>query len=74
MPADLSYEERHFRIGDIARILCIGRETARQMFLHEKDVLHIRMGKKNKNSVMVIPEHVLRRVYTRLTNGDTNGR
>lgn len=31
MFTDASYAEKHYRIGDVARIWCLGRETVRKL-------------------------------------------
>jgi hypothetical protein len=46
----------------------LGRESVRQIFLQENDVVHVRMGKKKKNAVMLILRLVAERVHRGLQN------
>jgi hypothetical protein len=68
MAIDATFEP-HYRISEIAALWHLGREVTRQLFLCEKDVVRIRMGKKQKNTVMLVPESVMRRIHTKLTSG-----
>ena len=70
MPDDHTPFEKHYRIGELAKLWSIGRETLRKVFAIEPGVLRIRMGRKRSHTTYAIPESIARRVHTRLTNGD----
>jgi hypothetical protein len=58
--------ERHFRIGELARLWGLGRETVRKLVKEEPGVIKIRMGRKKAHTIYSIPESVARRIHTRL--------
>jgi hypothetical protein len=60
--------ERQYRIGEIAEIWGLGRETVRLLFMEEPGVIKISMGRKKKHTTYSIPATVARRVHTRLLN------
>jgi hypothetical protein len=60
--------EKHYRIGELAQLWGLGRETVRQIVCREPDVLKIRMGRKRAHTTYSIPESVARRLHTRLLN------
>jgi hypothetical protein len=61
--------EPHYRIGDLARMWHVGRETVRKLVKNDPGVLKIRMGRKKAHTFYSIPESVARRIHTRLLNG-----
>ena len=61
--------EKHYRIGDLARLWSVGRETVRKAVKDEPDIVRIRMGRKRAHTFYSIPESVARRIHTRLLNG-----
>jgi len=65
---DSSYTEKHYRLGDLARMWGLGRETLRRLFAVEPGVIKMRLGKKRAHTTYSIPESVAARVHTRLTN------
>ncbi|HTV55314.1 MAG TPA: hypothetical protein VMI06_10390, partial [Terriglobia bacterium] len=60
--------ERHYRVGDLARLWGLGRETVRKLVKDEPGVIKIRMGRKKAHTVYSVPESVARRIHTRLLN------
>jgi hypothetical protein len=70
MADDATPFEKHYRIGDLARLWSVGRETVRQILMHEPGVIKIRMGRKKAHTTYSVPESIARRVHTRLMNGD----
>jgi hypothetical protein len=68
MPTDTSYAERHYRIGELAKLWGLGRETVRKIVCDEPDVLKIRMGRKKAHTTYSVPESAARRIHTRLLN------
>ena len=60
--------ERHYRIGELAEIWKLGRETVRQLVKDEQGVIKIRLGRKRANTVYSVPESVAVRIHTRLLN------
>ena len=60
--------ERHFRIGDLAEMWNLGRETVRLLVKDEDGVIKVRLGRKKAQTVYSVPESVARRIHTRLLN------
>jgi hypothetical protein len=60
--------ERHYRIGDLARLWGLGRETVRKLVKDDPGVVKIRMGRRKAHTVYSIPESAARRIHTRLLN------
>ena len=60
--------EKHYRIGDLAKIWGLGRETIRKLVKDDPDVLKIRMGRKKAHTVYSVPESTAKRIHTRLLN------
>src|SRR5215475_1544978 len=61
--------ERHYRIGELARIWGLGRETVRKLIKDDPGVVKIRMGRKKAHTIYSVPESAARRIHTRLLNG-----
>jgi hypothetical protein len=68
MPVVDSAFETHYRIGDLARLWGLGRETVRKLVKDDPGVLKIRMGRKKAHTFYSIPESEARRIHTRLLN------
>ena len=60
--------ERHYRIGELAEMWKLGRETVRLLVKDEIGVVKIRLGRKRANTVYSVPESVALRIHTRLLN------
>lgn len=60
--------ERHYRIGDLADIWKLGRETVRLLVKDEPGVIKIRLGRKRTHTIYSVPESVAVRIHTRLLN------
>jgi hypothetical protein len=58
--------ERHYRIGDLARLWGLGRETVRKLVKDDPGVVKIRMGRKKAHTIYSIPETAACRIHTRL--------
>lgn len=61
--------EKHYRIGELARIWGLGRETVRKLVKDDPGVIKIRMGRKRAHTVYSVPESAVRRIHTRLLMG-----
>jgi hypothetical protein len=61
------FSEKHFRIGELAEIWGLGRETIRKLVKDEPGVILIRQGRKKAHTTYSVPESVARRIHTRLT-------
>ncbi len=61
--------EKHFRVGDLARMWSLGRETVRKLVKDDPGVIKVRMGRKKAHTVYSIPESAASRIHTRLLNG-----
>ena len=61
--------ERHYRIGELAELWNLGRETVRQLVKDEVGVIRIRLGRKRAHTFYSVPESVAVRIHTRLLNG-----
>jgi hypothetical protein len=67
-PADRPTFERHYRIGELAEIWNLGRETVRLLVKDEQGVIRIRLGRKKSHTIYSVPESVAVRIHTRLLN------
>jgi hypothetical protein len=65
MPDETPFE-KHYRIGELARIWGLGRETVRKLIKDDPGVIKIRMGRKKAHTVYTVPESAARRIHTRL--------
>jgi hypothetical protein len=61
--------ERHYRIGELAELWNLGRETVRLLVKDEQGVIRIRLGRKKAHTIYSVPESVAERIHTRLLNG-----
>jgi len=60
--------ERHYRIGELAELWSLGRETVRLLVRDEQGVIKVRLGRKRANTIYSVPESVATRIHTRLLN------
>lgn len=60
--------ERHYRIGELAGIWKLGRETVRLLVKDEDGVIKVRLGRKKAQTIYSVPESVAKRIHTRLLN------
>ncbi len=67
-PQAKSAFERHYRIGELARLWGIGRETVRKLVKDEPGVLKIRNGSRKTHTTYSVPESAAERIHTRLLN------
>lgn len=68
MPPENSTLEKHYRIGELATLWGLGRETIRRLVKDDPGVVKIRMGRKKAHTLYSIPESAARRIHTRLLN------
>ena len=66
---DTSPFEKHYRIGELARMWGLGRETIRKLVMTDPGVIKIRMGHNKKHTTYSVPESAARRIHTRLLTG-----
>jgi hypothetical protein len=60
--------EKHYRVGELADLWGLGRETIRKLVKDDPGVIKIRMGQKKAHTFYSIPESAARRIHTRLLN------
>jgi hypothetical protein len=60
--------ERHYRVGELADMWKLGRETVRLLVKDEQGVIKVRLGRKKAHTIYSIPESVAVRIHTRLLN------
>ena len=60
--------EKHYRIGELARMWGLGRETVRKLVMREPDVVKVRLGRKKAHTIYSVPESTAQRIHTRLIN------
>ena len=60
--------EKHYRVGNLARMWQLGRGTVRLLVKDDPAVIKIRMGRKKAHTVYSVPESAARRIHTRLLN------
>jgi hypothetical protein len=68
MLADDAAFERHYRIGELADMWKLGRETVRLLCKDEPGVIKVRFGPRKARTSYSVPESVVRRIHTRLLN------
>jgi hypothetical protein len=73
MAPDNSAFERHYRIGELATLWNLGRETVRLLVKDEPDVIKIRFGLRKRHTTYSVPASVAARIHTRLLNAESNG-
>jgi hypothetical protein len=56
-----------WRIGELAKVWGIGRETIRKIFAVEPGVVRVRLGRRRTHTTYSIPASVAERVHNRLT-------
>lgn len=66
MSTDNLFAERHYRIGDLAELWSIGRETVRLIVKDEPGVIQIRCGRKKAHTTYSVPASVAERIHRRL--------
>ena len=66
MPVEQAVFERHYRIGELAEMWKLGRETVRLLVKDEDGVIKIRQGRKKAYTIYSVPESVAIRIHTRL--------
>jgi hypothetical protein len=60
--------ERHYRIGELAKMWNLGRETVRLLVKDEQGVIKIRLGRNRAHTIYSVPESVAVRIHTQLLN------
>jgi len=68
MPTDSTTFERHYRVGELAKLWSLGRETVRKLVKDDPGVIKIRIGPKKSHTVYSVPESAAKRIHTRLLN------
>ena len=66
-PADAAFE-RHYRIGELAELWQLSRETVRLLVKDERGVVKVRLERKKTHTIYSVPESVAVRIHTRLLN------
>lgn len=66
-PEDPAFE-RHYRIGELAELWQLDRETVRLLVKDERGVIKIRLGRQKAHTIYSVPESVAVRIHTRLLN------
>jgi len=67
VPGEATFEKHH-RIGDLAKLWGLGRETVRKIIKDDPGVVKIRMGRKKPHTIYSVPESAAHRIHTRLLN------
>jgi hypothetical protein len=60
--------EKHYRVGELAELWGLGRETVRKLIMNEPGVIKIRLGRRKAHTMYSVPQSVAERVHTRLLN------
>jgi len=68
VPVDNTTFEKHYRVGELAELWGLGRETVRRLVKDDPGVIKIRMGPKKSHTVYSVPESAAQRIHTRLLN------
>jgi hypothetical protein len=70
MSSDGTAFERHYRIGELAAMWKLGRETVRLLVKDDPEVIKVCFGRKTAHVTYSVPESAARRIHTRLLNGE----
>ena len=70
MPIDSTTFERPYRVGELAKLWSLGRETVRKLVRDDPGVIKIQMGRKNAHTVYSVPESAAQRIHTGLLNSN----
>lgn len=65
---DATFQEKHYRVSELARMWSLGRETCRRLCMNEPGVIKIRLGRKKAHTTYSVPASVAARIHTRLLN------
>jgi hypothetical protein len=68
MLPETSAFERHYRVGELAEMWNLGRETVRLLVKDEPGVIKVRLGRKKAHTSYSVPASVAARIHTRLLN------
>jgi hypothetical protein len=60
--------ERHYSVGELAKLWGFGRETIRKLIKEDPAVVKLRFGNKKANTSYSVPESAARRIHTSLLN------
>jgi hypothetical protein len=60
------FDERHFRIAELAGLWAVGRESVRLMIKDEPGVLRISLGRKKAHTTYSVPASVAQRIHNLL--------
>ena len=60
--------EKHYRVGELARLWGLGRETVRKLVKDDPGVVKLRLGRKKAHTIYSVPESAAHRIHTRLLN------
>jgi hypothetical protein len=63
---DSGFDDRHYRIAELASTWAVGRETVRLMIKDEPGVLKIALGRKKSHTRYSVPASVAKRIHNRL--------
>ena len=55
--------EKHYRIGDLAEMWSLGRETIRKMLVNEPGVIRVRMGRRKTHTTYSVPASVAESIH-----------
>jgi hypothetical protein len=63
---EAGFDERHFRIAELALLWALGRETVRLMIKDEPGVLKLALGRKKAHTTYSVPASVAKRIHNRV--------
>jgi hypothetical protein len=69
---DNTFAEKHYRIGELAKLRALGRETVRKLVKDHPGVGKVRMGRKKAHISYTVPASVARAIHTGPLNGNIN--
>jgi hypothetical protein len=69
MHADASAFEKHYRVGDLAELWGLGRETIHKLVKDDPGVIKISMGRNKRHTTYSVPESAAQRIHRKLLNG-----
>ena len=70
MHFDVTAFEKHYRVGELATLWGLGRETVRRLVKDDPGVVKLRFGRKKAHTTYSVPESAAQRIHTRLLNAE----
>lgn len=71
MNGNNGFEEKHYRLSELATMWGLSRATVRKLVMNDPEVVKVRMGPKKAHTIYSVPESVAERIHTSLLNPES---